>query len=400
MDRTDERRRRQPQGHPQRRPSAPGRRQPPGRSPGYDRPPQRREEVRYSQPPRQPRREDPAVRRRPEGYPGQPRRQEPGRAYEQPRQPQARRYQPERRYDDRPRRDYGEPARTRRYEEPARRRPPQGQPRRRTYEEPPRRSAPPSRSNDFAARRERREQERRRRQRQRRRNTVTVLLVVVASILAVFCLYDPEEGKVRLPRPNIEAHTDVPPTDPPTEPPTKPPIVVTPISSLEDLATLQVPSYVSVQIIDVDGDSRRGTKLTAISDIVIHYVGNPGSTAQDNRDWYADLYSEVSSHFVVGLQGEVIQCIPLDEKSSASNHRNGDTISIEICHPDESGKFTDATYESVIELLAWLVKACDLEVENVIRHYEVTGKICPKYYVENDDAWVKLRADVAARVAQ
>ncbi|MBR5021125.1 MAG: N-acetylmuramoyl-L-alanine amidase [Oscillospiraceae bacterium] len=198
----------------------------------------------------------------------------------------------------------------------------------------------------------------------------------------------------------IEAHTDVPPTEPPTEPPTKPPIEVTPITCLEDLGTLELPSYVDDQIIEVDYHSRRGSKLKEINDIVIHYVGNPGTTAQQNRDWYADTLSNVSSHFVVGLQGEVIQCIPLDEASSASNHRNFDTISIEICHPDASGKFTDATYESVVELTAWLVKACDLEIENVIRHYEVTGKICPKYYVENEDAWVQLRADVAARVGQ
>ena len=370
MDRTNERRRRPPQGQPQRRSGDPGRRQPGG----YDRPPQRRSQPAYR-----------------EEYPPQ-RRSQPQRS----RPPQYRQYEEPRRrsYDERPA--------ARRYEEPARRRPPQDY-QRRTYNEPTRRQAPPPSRRYDADRRERREQERRRRQKQNQRNLVTVLLVVIASMMAVFCLYDPEDGKVRLPRPNIEAHTDEPPTEPPTEAPTKPPkppIVVTPISTLEDLGTLQVPNYVSVQIIDVDYASRRGIKLTGINDIVLHYVGNPGTSAQDNRDWYAESNSEVSSHFVVGLQGEVIQCIPLDEKSSASNHRNGDTISIEICHPDASGKFNEATYDSVVELTAWLVKVCNLDIENVIRHYEVTGKICPKYYVENDDAWVQLRADIAARLGQ
>ena len=244
-----------------------------------------------------------------------------------------------------------------------------------------------------------------------------MLLVLVASMLAVFCLYQPENGAKHLPRTQMEAPTDPPattepptepPTQPPTEPPTEPPtqalpegpIVVTPIHSLEDLATLTVPEYVSVQIIDADNPSRRCQKLNDIKDIVIHYVGNPGATAQQNRDWYAESNSDVSSHFVVGLQGEIIQCIPLDEKSSATNHRNGDTISIEVCHPDESGKFTEAGYNSVVELTAWLVKACGLTVDNVIRHYEVTGKECPMYYVKHEDAWWQLRADIAARVAQ
>lgn len=397
MDRTDERRRRPTQSPPQRRPGGTDRRQPGG----YDRPPQRR-----SQPPRreeyrtgQPRREAYPPRAGSgqhyrEEYHSQPQRSRPPRQRQYGEPQGARQYEQSRRYE--------QPPRSRRYEEPPRRRPPQDN-RRRAYEESPGRQLPPPGRRSDADRRERREQERRRRQKQKQRNLVTVLLVLVASMMAVFCLYDPEDGRVRLPRPNIEAHTDEPPTEPPTEPSTrapKPPIEVTPISCLEDLATLQVPNYVSVQIIDVDYVSRRGVKLTGINDIVLHYVGNPGSTAQDNRDWYAESNSEVSSHFVVGLQGEVIQCIPLDEKSSASNHRNGDTISIEICHPDESGKFNEATYDSVVDLTAWLVKAFNLDVENVIRHYEVTGKICPKYYVENEDAWLQLRADVAARLAQ
>ena len=152
------------------------------------------------------------------------------------------------------------------------------------------------------------------------------------------------------------------------------------------LETLEVPAYVDVQIIDIDGASRRGTSLSDINDIVIHYVGNPGTSAQANRNWYANPSSNVSSHFIVGLKGEIIQCIPLHEKSSASNHRNSDTISIEVCHPDASGKFNAATYDSLVDLTAWLVKSCGLTVDNVIRHYDVTGKECPRYYVRNEDA--------------
>ena len=34
--------------------------------------------------------------------------------------------------------------------------------------------------------------------------------------------------------------------------------------------------------------------------------------------------------------------------------------------------------------------------EQVIRHYDVTGKICPKYYVEHEEAWLDLLAGVEA----
>lgn len=170
------------------------------------------------------------------------------------------------------------------------------------------------------------------------------------------------------------------------------------ISPVRRLETLEVPSYVDVQIIDIDGTSRRGTSLSDINDIVIHYVGNPGTSAQANRNWYANPSSNVSSHFIVGLKGEIIQCIPLHEKSSASNHRNGDTISIEVCHPDASGKFNAATYDSLVDLTAWLVKSCGLTVDNVIRHYDVTGKECPRYYVRNEDAWNQFKADVKEKL--
>lgn len=164
---------------------------------------------------------------------------------------------------------------------------------------------------------------------------------------------------------------------------------------VQRLSLVEMPEWVDVQLIDVDGQSRRGERLLDIQNIVIHYVGNPGTTAQQNHDWYCNPASEVSSHFLVGLDGEIIQCVPLDEYSSASNHRNGDTISIEVCHPDESGKFTDTTYASLVRLTSWLLEVCGLEAEDVIRHHDITGKDCPRYFVQNEASWLAFLDDVA-----
>ncbi|MBR3973744.1 MAG: N-acetylmuramoyl-L-alanine amidase [Oscillospiraceae bacterium] len=172
---------------------------------------------------------------------------------------------------------------------------------------------------------------------------------------------------------------------------------IIPREKVFELAATPIPDWIDQQIIKVDGDSRRGVYLEGIRDIVIHYVGNPGSTAQQNRDYYANPSSDVSSHFVIGLKGEIIQCIPLHEKSSASNHRNKDTISIEVCHPDESGKFTDASYQSLVKLTAWLLDVCDLDSNDVIRHYDITGKQCPLYFVTHEDAWKQFKRDVAEK---
>lgn len=169
---------------------------------------------------------------------------------------------------------------------------------------------------------------------------------------------------------------------------------IIPREKVFELVATPIPDWIDQQIIKVDGESRRGVYLEAVQDIVIHYVGNPGSTAQQNRDYYANPSSDVSSHFVIGLKGEIIQCIPLHEKSSASNHRNKDTISIEVCHPDESGKFTDASYDSLVKLTAWLCEICDLDSDDVIRHYDITGKQCPLYFVTHEDAWEQFKKDV------
>ena len=161
-----------------------------------------------------------------------------------------------------------------------------------------------------------------------------------------------------------------------------------------DISELSYPSYIQQDFISQDGHSRTGWEMKRVNDIVIHYVANPGSTAKGNRDYFDSSQSRVSAHFVVGLKGEVIQCIPLDEQSSASNDRNPDTISIEVCHPDSSGKFNDKTYGAVIKLTAWLCQEFHLDEDNVIRHYDVTGKNCPKYYVEHPDAWEQFKKDV------
>lgn len=161
------------------------------------------------------------------------------------------------------------------------------------------------------------------------------------------------------------------------------------------LERVTVPDTVEQALLPM-GKARSGQRLADIRGIVIHYVGNPGTTAINNRNYFAREDTEVCSHFVVGLKGEVVQCLPLWERSAASNQRNRDTISIEVCHPDDSGKFREDTYASLVQLTAWLCHNAGLTQEAVIRHYDVTGKECPRYYVRHPDAWKTFLADVQA----
>ena len=160
----------------------------------------------------------------------------------------------------------------------------------------------------------------------------------------------------------------------------------------------EIPDWIEENRLPINEWSRPGEAMEAINGIVIHYVGNPGTTAKQNRSYFAYLADThetyASSNFVVGMEGEIILCVPIGEVAYCSSFRNADTLSIEVCHPDSTGKFTQASYDSLVKLVRWLMDFYDLGVDDVIRHYDVTGKECPQYYVKHEDAWEDFKADL------
>lgn len=153
-----------------------------------------------------------------------------------------------------------------------------------------------------------------------------------------------------------------------------------------------------VELLTVNEYSRPAAALKKVKGVVIHYTANPGTDALANRNYFEGLkdshVTKASSHFVIGLDGAIVQCIPSTEIAYASNERNKDTISIECCIEDDTGKFNQATYDAAVHLTAWLVEHFQLETKDVIRHFDVTGKACPKYFVDFPSAWEQFLADV------
>lgn len=145
--------------------------------------------------------------------------------------------------------------------------------------------------------------------------------------------------------------------------------------------------------------SRPGTRLTKVTKIAVHYIGNPGTSALANRNYFNSLADTkttyASSHYIIGLEGEIIQCIPENEIAYCTNSANSYSISIENCHPTTDGKFTDKTRKSLIELCADICERYNLDPEkDIIRHYDVSGKVCPKYWVVHPDDFVKFKKEV------
>lgn len=129
--------------------------------------------------------------------------------------------------------------------------------------------------------------------------------------------------------------------------------------------------------------SRSQIPLKEVKKIAVHYVGNPNTSALANRNYFENCKEGgryVSSHYIVGLKGEVIQCIPTNEWSYCTNQANGYSISIEVCHPKADGVFNDSTYISLCELCAMLLKKFNLTTDDLIRHFDVTKKTCPLHW--------------------
>ena len=161
---------------------------------------------------------------------------------------------------------------------------------------------------------------------------------------------------------------------------------------------------ITENFLTVNPYSRPGEPLDGVKNIFVHYTANKNTSASQNRSYFENLgitgETSASAHFIIGYEGEIIQCLPLNEIGYAVKTRNYDSISIECCYLDENGKFTDATYQSLIRLTAWLLKEYKLTPEDVLRHYDVGGKKCPLYFVEHEDSWERFRQDLTEYILE
>lgn len=144
--------------------------------------------------------------------------------------------------------------------------------------------------------------------------------------------------------------------------------------------------------------SRPGEPLEEVNSIFVHYTANKGTSAAQNRSYFEQLKdtheTSASAHFIIGYEGEIIQCIPLDEIAYAVQTRNYDSISIECCYLEGDGSFTRETYDSLLSLLRWLMETYDLDKDDILRHYDCGGKKCPLYYTDNPEEWERLKREL------
>lgn len=154
-----------------------------------------------------------------------------------------------------------------------------------------------------------------------------------------------------------------------------------------------------------------GRDGNAIRYIVLHYTANNGDTAQNNADYFAGANRRASAHYFVD-ENEVVQSVRDTDAawhcggSIESDHHplrgictNRNSLGVEMCSDIVGGKYTitQQTVDRTVELVRWLMDKYGIDVDHVVRHYDVTGKDCPEPWVRDESQWRKFKARLTAK---
>ncbi len=168
--------------------------------------------------------------------------------------------------------------------------------------------------------------------------------------------------------------------------------------------------------------SRPQIKLRGVYGLVLHYVGNAGTSALFNRNYFESRKHGKtgygSAHFIVDLSGMALVCIPPNEvayhcgENKQQGHLytqfaiskfgwwpNGCTLGIEMCHADVAGRLTDETLDTTCTLCACLCSQFNLSPnDDIVRHFDITGKLCPRFWVEHERDFAAFKQSVQDKV--
>ena len=158
--------------------------------------------------------------------------------------------------------------------------------------------------------------------------------------------------------------------------------------------------------------SNYGNKRSAssIKYIVLHYTANDGDSDENNGKYFNGANRNASAHIFVD-DDSCTQSVPDNYVawsvggSKYANTKGGslygkatnaNTLNIEMCDTDRNGRYeaTAETQKNTIAIVREKMSKYNIPIERVIRHYDVTGKDCPRYFVQHEDAWEAFRADV------
>ena len=142
-------------------------------------------------------------------------------------------------------------------------------------------------------------------------------------------------------------------------------------------------------------------KRSKTTKIAWHFTGKADCLGKNTvYNWFLPIAqgkhpsSYASAHFVMDLDGTIYQMIPMNYVAYTTNSANSYSIGIECATTGSDDHYSDAEYKSMVKLGAWLAQYYGLDPRNdFIRHYDVTKKVCPRYFVNNSAKWKQFKLD-------
>ena len=158
--------------------------------------------------------------------------------------------------------------------------------------------------------------------------------------------------------------------------------------------------------------SRPGKPMGKVRGLAIHWIGKPNQSAVSVWKYWESRkqghHGYGSAHFIVDLDGGILQCIPQTELAyhvgaktytklglkHYGPYPNAHLLGIEMCHTDWDGRYTKETWESAVKLCAFLCRELGLTDSNIVTHNAVTGKECPRWMVHHPDELIRFLNEV------
>lgn len=150
----------------------------------------------------------------------------------------------------------------------------------------------------------------------------------------------------------------------------------------------------------------------SIKYIVVHYTAGNGDTAMNNAQYFHNNSGlQASAHYFVD-EHSVVQSVrdtdgawhcggPLESSHHPLHNicMNRNSLGVEMCSDKVNGKYviTAQTVDRTVELVRWLMDKYGIDVDHVVRHYDVTGKDCPEPWVYDEGLWRKFKARLTAK---
>lgn len=139
-------------------------------------------------------------------------------------------------------------------------------------------------------------------------------------------------------------------------------------------------------------------KYSDIIAICVHNTGNVGDTATNNGQYFKRESVGRSAHFFIDRDGYIVKSVNMNRIAWSVGvpkpgviYNNKNTISIELCDIVDKD-ISDKQLESLKWLIKKIKKKCK-NINQIVRHYDISGKECPKRYIEKSK-WEQLRKEV------